>query len=573
MRTTFVAILCFGLLASCAHQKPTHNVDLNAFGRGAAPGEMKKKVRHYIAELHNRLHDRWVELLVKCKLWLPPDHPANRPDLKVVLELRLDEDGQPDKLRVYKSSGLKPFDDSAMGVMSTINKLPPLPRAAGEGYGVIRWTFHRDPDQSCSPTHTTISVDPFPPRVAMRRALSRRDWKRAREVLSQHRNDPQVVATLVEAGLRSGDPGVQQLAVRRAAAPRILPIVVDSPTRGLWREGIATLKARGEKETLVTALRELLAVGAKGRKVSAARVLATLDALQRLKVTLPADLLPPLLQSGRDRVIVTTLCLVHDAAALAPLSPLAKQSPRLGVALRARRCALGASKTDDLTAVLDGRDATIALAVIDRCPTHRLARPVAALAKRDGAPSKLRVAAIKALAGIAHRQHRAKKDIKPVVFALYTTLRSSDEQIQLATVNALGRSRFLQTSISYRLTDVTYHGKVTRKTATRAVVNIIRLGVPKFQADVQYLARRLAPAARATVVRELWRYGDAVVPQLIKMYEGSDRTLRRAAAASLARIPTAQARRALAEARRKQARKSKERPPRNPLHGLLLALR
>jgi TonB family protein len=571
MRTILVAMLCVGLLASCSHQqKKAQSIDLSAFRRGEAPADLKKSVKRYITEIHNRIHHRWVELLVKCRMWLPPGHPANRPGLKAVVELRLDEDGQPDKLRVYKSSGFKPFDDSAKGVMSTVDKLPPLPREAGEGYGVIRWTFHRDPELSCSASHATLGVEAFPPQVALRRALSRRDWKRAREVLSQHRDDPQVVATLVEAGLRSGDPGVQRLAVRRATTPRILAIVVDHPSRALWREGVATLAARREKKVLVTVLRELLGVGAKGRKVSASRVLATLDALHRLRVALPADLLPPLLQSGRDRVTVNTLCLVHDAATLGSVAPLAKKRSSLDVALRARRCALGACETlDELTAVLDGRNARVALAVINRCPTHRLAAAVAALAKRDSAPAKLRVLAIEALAGIAREQHRAKKDIKPVVFALYTTLRSSDERIQLATVEALGRARFLQTSISYRLTDVAYHGKVTRRAATRAVVSIIRLGVPRFQADVQYLANRLPPADRAAVVRELWRYGDSVVLQLVKLHEGSDPALRRAAAASLARIPTDRARRALAG---KKAPREKD-IPRNPLRGLLLALR
>jgi TonB family protein len=502
-------------------------------------------LRGYLQAIHRPLEAEWTRgVLAMAGAMLPPEHPANRRDRMAEIEVALDWHDQPAGLRVSRSSGYPPYDASALRAMQTITRLPPLPRSVGERHATLRWRFHRD-ERACSPALARLEVRPLTHVEALSRAIARGRLERAAQILRAAGGRPELLAIVAGAGLLASDPSLRRLALAAATSSQLAALLGSERDDGVWRAAIVELETRKEPARIVEALTPELA---------APRAITALEALARLDARVPDALLGRLLARLEAAVVVAAARLAARPALLEPAvrrwrgtasvaGQLAVLTRRLGPDPRAEKRA---------RALLAGPAAVAVIEAIERTGVSAFDEDLQEVAKNKRAPEATRALAIK-LCG--------KRRLSLV--ALYLGLQEEDHpEVQIASARALAATRGNKLALSYRLAGLAM--KARGRVAAEAIAALSRVGDERFRFDAVRLGRLLDERGRALVIGALWGFGDPAVPELVKRLSDPSAAIRAAAEASLRRIPSAAARKALAATPRTEAKRKV-----GPLEGLL----
>jgi TonB family protein len=107
----------------------------------------------YIVAMHNRIHPEFMDKELRKLDTLPADHPLNRKDMFVRLELVLSAvDGRTVSITVVRPSGVAEFDLMAIDSVRRAEPFGPAPQpiTSADGNVYIKWEFFRNPEHACS---------------------------------------------------------------------------------------------------------------------------------------------------------------------------------------------------------------------------------------------------------------------------------------------------------------------------------------------------------------------------------------------------------------------------------------
>jgi TonB family protein len=501
-------------------------------GSAELPAGLAEDLKDYLRAVHKLIGSEWeVGVLARASSTFPPTHPANQRSLMAEVAISLDLDGQLTAMRVSKSSGYQPFDESALGVMRLARKLPPLPRSAGEGFTTLFWRFHRD-ERSCSPAFARLESKPLTPEEAMRRALARGKLEQAMRILRSAGAAPAVLEVVAGVGLAASQPG----SVRRLALQIASPAQLDTALAGAhrtadgWRLTLGALAARGDTRRLLALLDRATAAG-----LASDRLVDLIDTLAWLDAKAAPVAVARLLERTEPAVVVAAANLVRDAVMLD--TPLARfdRSLKVGGPLAVRRRALGESARAEelIKKALAGDAALVTLDSIARHGVRAVDATLEALVRTGKAPATVRARAIDILA-----------DHAPSLAALYVAVRDKDPSVQIAAARALARAKGNKVAISTRIADVV--SRARGEVLAETLAALARVGDERFRDDTLRRAKLLDPKYQPVVAEALGGYGEKAVPVLARMLAQPSPELRAAAARGLARIKTDAAQKLLA---------------------------
>lgn len=483
---------------------------------------------------------------------LPADHPANKRDRRVELEIKLDWHGQPDSVRVSQPSGHEDFDRSAMRAIADAGKLPPLPPSLREQNVVLYWSFHRDP-RGCSPLYARVSARRFTDEEALRRALGVGQLEQASSILARAKDRAPLIQLVAEAGLASREPRLRQLALGLASSERVAATLRDERVPRVWSAAVETLAGRKETTRLLGELERRAAQQPLDER-RLGELLQLLAALESLHAQLGEKLLVQLLARPEPPLVLAAAGLASSAALLdAPLEKW-KGRPEVSGPLAVRKRSLGSDAACDelIGKILTGEKAAPTLEALRRFPVAAFNAQVEALARNGRVPPRVRVKAVE-LVGALHLS----------LVPLYVALAAASPDVQIAAVRALSSMRH-KPAIAQRLADLAIRSK--GMVAAEALAGLALVGEERFREDVTRRMRHLDAKGQALVAASLWSYGEEAITPLAKLLSHSSSEVRRAAAASLARIPGERARQALAAS---MAPASAPGAARSPLEALL----
>jgi TonB family protein len=500
-------------------------------------------VKDYLSAIHGRLDQEWNKgVRAMAAALLPPGHPANRRDRMAEIEIRLDWLGQPTGTRVSRPSGYKPYDDSALRVMSQVTLLPPLPGSIREGHPTLYWRFHRD-ERGCSPLFARLDLRPLATEESMRRALARGRLDQATRILRDHRGQPSLLAIVAEAGLASDDPAARKLSLEVASSDLLAAVLDHEKSDEIWNEAVQTLAARKDSGRLVRLLDGLVQTPAKpapGKtRVETRKLIHVLRALSQLDAHLTDGILRSLLASQEPEVVLATMALVASPALLDE-PPLKAWNSRAAVQgpLAVKKCHLGPDPAAEkiIRAVLGDRDAVATLETLMRFPVPAVNDEIEALPRKKTAPLAVRVKAIEAIAAL-----------KLSIIPLYQSLRdAAAPEVQTAAARALGQSTGNKLALSHRLADLAQRSR--GQVAAEALAALARVGDERFRLDTLRRMKLLDGKGQALVAGSLFGFGEEAVPTLSRLLEHRSPEVRAAARSSLARVPGEKAKSALAAA-------------------------
>jgi len=521
------------------------------------PDGMSEDIRGYLTAVYDQIQPWWYVAVKKAQQSFSADHCVNDQALEADVEVQLDEADRPAKQALQRASGCKLFDETALSVLQWMQKIPPRPKSlAGDGRLRLRWRFFRD-KRGCEPAFARLELVPFRPEERMSRALERKDWVAARQALKDAGRSPAVLAVLARVGLGSQDPAVRRAALGVASTEQVMAMLLKDRTAPMWDAGVRILEARRAPGTLSGLLKELSHLG---RVEDGALLVQLLQALGRLRAPVPQVALGALLLHPAPAVMLAALDRVDDTQPLAQVrSALKKQPERMG-ALAARWCSLkeDAKAAQVVRWSLGGPGRTLTLEVLLRHPVPGMAKDLEALVRAE-TPAPDRVLGIRIL---------AKIKAAPLT-SLRVALAASSPEVKIAAARALGLAQRDRVASTYRLAKV---AKSSRgEVAAACLAAQAMLGYEPFRRELLRLARRLPEGQRAEVVASLWGYGEAAVPDLVRIARGAKGPLVEAAQASLRKIPGDAARKALDELPPPPAKPPRPSGPQpGPLEQLLL---
>jgi len=502
-------------------------------------GQQTAKVRRYLEQIHHQLAPGWAEVQQLAAERYPAGHAVNDKTLWAEVALRLDD--APGGLSLSRGSGNHLFDNSALRVMSWARrKMGPLPGGMPEGDAVLSWRFFRD-GRGCEPGHARLVVRPHSPQRLLARALLRKDWRRARQIVQRHRADRRLKRLLGDAGLSCDDPQIQVLSLEIASSARIEAALASTPR--LWTDGLRVLEQRRAAAVLTRMLSREAQPPASWRKaappINIPHVLQLMAVLDRIEAPLPGEVALRLVAHPRVEVASEVISVSRDRAVLDAAKKAWSAHPGMTGVVAVRRCALqDREAVGAVRKALAGKGRSLTLAALERFPLGDLAPDVANLVRDARTPPAQRVRAIRVL---------AKMPGFPLV-PLYLALRAAQPQVQIAALEVLGRVQANKKAVTYRVAELGY--RASGPVGTAALAAQARLGYEPFQSDVIRLMKRLSVRQRAQVVASLWGYGDVLVPTLKGMAEHGEPLIRAAALSSLERIQTEEARKALSVVKR-----------------------
>jgi TonB family protein len=114
----------------------------------------RRALGEYLKALHGRIHPIFTNQGLVALDALPPTDPMNRRGLVAQVELVLaKDDGRIVRAGITKQSGVAAFDDLAL---ESVRRAAPFGQApenlvSPDGRVYVRWQFHRDPFDACSP--------------------------------------------------------------------------------------------------------------------------------------------------------------------------------------------------------------------------------------------------------------------------------------------------------------------------------------------------------------------------------------------------------------------------------------
>lgn len=526
-------LLCL-LLVGCAASPDTASPRPVSRPPGVPfPDGMSEDVRGYLTTLYGQLQPWWYVALKKAQQSFSSDHCVNDRSLEADVEVQLDDADRPAKQALQRASGCKLFDETALSVLQWMQKIPPRPKSlAGEGRLRLRWRFFRD-KRGCEPAFARLELVPFSPEERISRALGRKDWIAARQALEEAGRSPAVLAVLARVGLGSEEPAVRRAALGVASTEQVMAMLLKDRTAAMWAAGVRVLEARRAEGTLAGLLKELARLA---RGSDAPRIEQLLQALGRLRAPVPEVALDALLLHPAPAVLLAALDRVDGTQPLARARSALKKSPERMGALAARWCSLqeDAKAAQVVRWSLGGPGRTLTLEALLRHPVPGMVKDLEALVRAE-TPAPDRVLGIRVL---------SKIEAAPLA-SLRIALAAGPPEVKIAAARALGLAQRDRVASTYRLTAV---AKSSRgEVAAACFAAQAMLGYEPFRRELLRLTRRLPEGQRAEVVASLWGYGEAAVPDLVRIARGAKGPLLEAVHASLRKIPGDAARKALDE--------------------------
>ena len=514
--------------------KSTTTSEVRASARQASPAPVSETARsadeaRYLAAIHKMIQPRWGQVLINCQALLPKSHPANDLGRVTEIEVHLSDNGQLKRLRIRRTSGNNPFDNSALATMSRISKYPALPARLQNGHVELRWRFHRD-SRACEPRHVGVVLHPLTPEEAFSRALIRKQWETARQIMRQHSSRQTIISILAEAGLSSRDVGLNMLALRIAPKQRLLAVLENETSMKRWGQVLDVLASRNGRSEIIDHLRWVARPvsrvdGAAHAALEARKVAAILATLDRMGARAPAALVNQLLGRKDAAVVLAAAPMASDAAALSAALKTFIKDPTLAGPLAVYRLALGPDAFAQAVAAkaLGHKRAMATLRALQRVPVRSLAAQLEPLVRSNSTDAALRVAAIKALVKVADA---------PAPF--YSAMNADNMQVKVQAIRALGHFKKNTTGICYRLSTIGMKNR--NEIGAEALASVARIGSPQFLGAMAYMTGRQPTKNKAVIIASYWGFGEAAVPLLNKLARHDDPRVREAAQKSLARI-------------------------------------
>lgn len=123
------------------------NFDANvATGTETHLTTMSAPFARYIHEMHNHIHPRWTEILIRWDLSYGPTSTVSDRSLFTEIEYVIGRDGSMEDVRVLRSAREPLFMQEAVAMAWSIGPLSPPPPGmlSSDGRTYIHWRFHRD---------------------------------------------------------------------------------------------------------------------------------------------------------------------------------------------------------------------------------------------------------------------------------------------------------------------------------------------------------------------------------------------------------------------------------------------
>lgn len=483
----------------------------------------------YLAAIHRMIQPRWQQVLVNAQALLPSRHPANDPSRVTEIEVHLDDNGQLKRIRIRKSSGCNPFDNSALATMTRISQYPKLPARLQSGHLELRWSFHRDA-RACQPDHVGLVLHPLTPEEAFSRALSRQQWKLARKILQQNPNRPAIISILAEAGLSSKDAGLNLLALRLAPKQRLLALLENEDDMPRWKSVLNVLASRDGRSEIIDHLKWVARPvsrinGPAETSSEALKIAAVLNVLTRMGTSAPADLVNGLVSRREAAVVMAAAPMATDAAVLSAALRTFIKDPKLAGPLAVYRLAQGPDSFAQKIAekALTHKSSLATVRALQQKPVRSLAPQVELMVRNNKSDVAPRLEAIKAMAKLT--------DV-PAPF--YSALSANDSRVKVAAIRALGQMKKNTTGICYRLSTIGMKNR--NEIGAEALASVARIGSPQFLPAMAYMTSRQRTEHKPLVIGAYWGFGKVAVPMLNKLSSHADSKIRQAARKSLDRI-------------------------------------
>ena len=482
----------------------------------------------YLASIHGQIQHRWKQVMVNAQALLPSSHPANDRSRVTEIAVFLSDNGQLKRIRIHKTSGNNPFDNSALATMTRISKYPKLPARLQEGHVELRWRFHRDA-RACAPDHVSVVLHPLTPEEAFSRALSRQQWEVARRIMQQNPDRQTIVSILAEAGLSSKDAGLNVLALRIAPKQRVLALLENETAMPRWKRALDVLASRGGSAEIVEHLRWIARPrfnrSAQASAEEAQKIATILDVLTRMGAKAPASMVNGLVGRKDAAVVLAAAPMSTDAAALSSALKTFINDPKVAGPLAVYRLAQGPDSYAQAVAAkaLAHKTGVNTLRALQRVPVRSLATNVEAMVRDNKTPVATRLEAIKAMAGLTD---------SPA--AIFTAMSAPDTRVKVAAIRALGQFKTNTNGICYRLSAIGMKNR--NEIGAEALASVARIGSDKFLPAMAYMTNRQRPAHKHIVIASYWGFGKVVVPMLNRLADHSDAKVREAARSSLDRI-------------------------------------
>ncbi len=540
MKTSWIALpLTMGwMLAACAPAmtaKPTNTANSKTTAEVAvarpAPGATARSAEEakYLAAVHKIIGPRWEQVRINAGALLPKSHPANNMSRVTEVAARLDGKGQIKRIRVRKASGCNPYDNSALGTMSRVNKYPPLPAGLLEGHVELRWRFHRDA-RSARPDHVTVVLHPLSPEEAFSRALTLKQWDRARLIMRQNPARQSIRAILAEAGLSSKDSGLNMLALRVAPVQRLLALLENETDMKRWTTVLGVLASRGGDTEMVAHLRwvarPVSRVNDEAKaSLEARKVAAILKALDRMGKAAPAALVNELLSRKAAAIVMAAAPMATDEAAMSRALRTFVTDPKIAGPLAVRRLALGPDAFAEkiVAKALTHKTRMVTLRTLERVPVKAMAAVLESMVRSHATKEDARLVAIRALSKVID-----------AAAPFYAAMGSSNPRVKVAAIRALGSMKKNTTGICYRLSTIGMKNR--NEVGAEALASVARIGDQQFLPAMAYMTSRQRNAHKPVIIASYWGFGKKAVPLLNKMAASANQKVAAAARTSLDRI-------------------------------------
>ena len=539
MKTPRIALLTMGwMLAACAPTmtaKPTTTAKSKTTSEVAVaqptPGATARSADEvkYLAAVHKIIGPRWEQVRINAGALLPKSHPANVPSRVTEISARLDGKGQIKRIRVSKTSGCTPYDNSALGTMARVPEYPALPARLHEGHVELRWRFHRDV-RSARADHVTVVLHPLSPEEAFSRALARKQWDRARQIMRRHPERQTIRAILAEAGLSSKDVGLNMLALRVAHVQRLLALLENETEMKRWNTVLDVLASRGGHAEMIAHLRwvarPVSRINAEAQaSLEARKVASILKALDRMGSRAPTALVNELLSRKDAAIVMAAAPMATDRDAMSRALKSFINDPKVAGPLAVHRLAMGPDAFAEKIAAkaLTHKTRMATLRTLERAPVKALAAALEPLVRSHATDEAVRLAAIRAL---------SKATETPAAF--YAAMGSSNQRVKVAAIRALGSMKKNTTGICYRLSTIGMKNR--NEIGAEALASVARIGDKQFLGAMAYMTSRQRAEQKPVIIASYWGFGKKAVPLLNKLAASADSRVAAAARKSLDRI-------------------------------------
>jgi hypothetical protein len=217
--------------------------------------------------------------------------------------------------------------------------------------------------------------------------------------------------------------------------------------------------------------------------------------------------------------------MATDSAALSRAMRTFINDPKVAGPLAVHRLNMGpdAFAAKIAAKALSHKSAMATLRVMQRVPVKALAAALEPHVRSNATPEDMRVAAIRALSKATEAPN-----------AFYVAMGSSNQQVKVAAIRALGAMKKNTTGICYRLSTIGMKNR--NDIGAEALASIARIGDQQFLGAMAYMTSRQRTEQKPVIIASYWGFGKRAVPLLNKLAASTNAKVAAAARHSLDRI-------------------------------------